>query len=126
MSYTNHKMHLIGNKDAIKCALQIWINQFGVQKNEKDEIIPSIQIWADVPHYDWVLFCELFGGAFGIPKQIHYMPMDAATLLNIQNIDINIVRTTLIDTEKLPQSLKQHNALYDAYTVKLLVEKYHK
>ncbi|MBK7010293.1 MAG: 3'-5' exoribonuclease [Saprospiraceae bacterium] len=29
-----------------------------------------IEIWADVLAYDWVLFCELFGGALTIPENI--------------------------------------------------------
>lgn len=106
-----------GTKAEIKIAFQNWIKQFG-------EIENSIQIWADVPHWDWVLFCELFGGAFGIPKQIHYIPMDIATLLFSKGVDINLLRTKLIDKTKLPDNLELHNALYDAHLVKLLTEKY--
>ena len=105
-SFELKKMHIKDDSKAIKSAIKIWLNQFG-QKEE------SIQIWADVPHYDWVLFCELFGGARNIPKQIHFMPMDLATFLYAKGIKNEIARIELIKKENLPEG-KQHNALFDA------------
>lgn len=55
----------------------------------------SIVMWADVPAYDWVLFCELFGGAFGLPKNIHYIVRDLATLLEAKGYDIDTDRFLL-------------------------------
>ncbi|MEM8584688.1 MAG: 3'-5' exoribonuclease [Bacteroidota bacterium] len=52
----------------------------------------EVQIWADVPAYDWVLFCELFGGALSLPKPIHYVVRDLATLLEAKGYDIDIDR----------------------------------
>lgn len=118
------KYFICGNKQTIKNALEDWLQQFDTKTNEKKEIVPTIQIWADVPHYDWILFCELFGGAFGIPKQIHYMPMDIATLLYAKGVDINAPRMGLVDEATLPDGLKLHNALYDAHLGKLVTEKY--
>lgn len=51
-----------------------------------------IVLWADVPAYDWVLFCELFGGAFGLPNNIHYIVRDLATLLEAKGYDIDTDR----------------------------------
>ena len=40
------------NSGSIVPELKQWLSQFD-----------KIEIWGDVPHYDWVLFCDLFGGA---------------------------------------------------------------
>ena len=97
-----------GNKNKIKEALILWFNQFPKKKN-------SIQIWADCYAWDWVLFCELFGGAFNIPKNIHYMTMDLATYLFSKNIEVDTERIKLLPNDyKEKDNLKQHNALYDA------------
>ena len=110
-----NKMHIKGNKSEIKSALLIWLEQFGIEKNEKKEIIPSLQIWADVPHYDWVLFCELFGGARSIPKQIHFKALDLSTLMLEKGLDINKPLMDFMDkNEKLPDDYRLHNALSDA------------
>src|SRR5690348_4205522 len=36
----------------------------------------QIEVWSDCLAYDWVLFCEIFGGAFQVPKNIYYIPFD--------------------------------------------------
>jgi hypothetical protein len=95
-----------GNSSAIKEAMQIWLAQF-----------KGIEIWADVLAYDWVLFCELFGGALNIPGNIFYAPFDLATALMIKGYikpagqfagDISRYEFAGVD------SGKQHNALEDA------------
>ncbi|MCD8540616.1 MAG: 3'-5' exoribonuclease [Leadbetterella sp.] len=74
------------------------------------------RFWADVPHYDWVLFCELFGGALHLPDYIHYMPMDVATLLYVRGIDPDTPRAELLNDSSLG-GLRHHNALYDAFLI---------
>lgn len=106
------KVHIKGSREAIIEQLSIWFSQFDEQ----------LQIWADVPHYDWVLFCELFGGAFGIPQNIHYMPMDIATLIYTKGIPVDISREELAGYPQL-DGLKLHNALYDAYLIKEIYNK---
>ncbi len=118
------KIYIKGNTHEIKSALLIWLNQFPVIKDKDDNIIPNIEIWADVPHYDWVLFCELFGGALNIPKQIHYICRDLATFLETKNIDISKPRIELIDKNKLPENLNRHNALFDAKVGMNVLNKY--
>lgn len=108
-----------GNKYEIKSAFEIWIEQFK-EPNQKN---PIIQIWGDVPHYDWVLFCELFGGAMKIPKSIQFMPMDIATMLYLKNMDITLDREKLVERKK--RELKKHNALYDAQLIKEVFLKYY-
>ncbi len=92
-----------GNKKDIVTALKIWLNQF-----------ENIQMWADVAHYDWVFFCELFGGALHIPKQIHYMCMDLATLLLAKGYDIDKERIELLYEQGSSANISLHNALSDA------------
>jgi hypothetical protein len=97
-----------GNRNEVKNALEQWFLQFPQAKN-------SIQIWADCYAWDWVLFCELFGGAFGIPGNIHYMTMDLATYLFSKGYQADIERKQLLATDYTDKDgLKQHHALYDA------------
>ncbi len=106
------KMHVRGNKSEIKSAIQIWFHQFGEKKDEMGNTIPHLQIWGDVPHYDWVLFCELFGGALNIPPVIHYMPMDLATLLWAKGFKPDMPRGEISGNVAVDNLM--HNALHDA------------
>lgn len=125
-SFELSKMHLKGSKSEVKSALVIWLNQFGIIKNEKGEVEQNLFFWADVPHYDWVLFCELFGGARNIPQQIHYMCLDLATLLYAKGEDYNKTRTQILEEVKLklPEGYAQHNALSDARLCKMIFESF--
>ena len=95
-----------GTTQQIKSLLEIWLTQFSM-----------IEIWADALAYDWVLFCELFGGAMSIPKNIFYAPFDLATLFRIkgfiepvENYSKDISRFAFVDAD---ESFR-HNALEDA------------
>jgi hypothetical protein len=55
----------------------------------------KVIMWADVPAYDWVLFCELFGGALSLPDNIHYIVRDLATLLEAKGYDVDTDRFAL-------------------------------
>ena len=109
----NRKVKLKGSIAEIKQGLQKWTAQF-------DEI----EIWADVLAYDWVLFCDIFGGALHIPKNIFYIPFDLSTLLKIQrqNPDLNrfeFISHLLTENEKK----LQHHALIDAKVSRLCYDK---
>lgn len=95
-----------GERLEIKTALEAWLKTF-----------PLVEIWADVLAYDWVLFCELFGGAFGIPENIFYAPFDLSTLFLVNGMikpeskhgrDIMRFEFAGVDANG------QHNALEDA------------
>ncbi len=92
--------------------LKVWLEQW-----------EAVQIWADVLAYDWVLFCELFGGALHIPSSIHYMAMDLATLFYTKGIDPDIDRFDYVYSGNIPNGIQRHNALADAQTG---VKCYHK
>lgn len=104
-----------GDKIVIKTELSKWFAQF-----------EAVEIWADVLAYDWVLFCELFGGAFGIPENIFYAPFDLATAFRLKGViepqgkfdgDISRFEFAGIGSER------QHHALEDARAEKICWEK---
>jgi len=110
-----------GNSEQVKFHLQKWLEQF-----------EHIEIWSDCLSYDWVLFCQLWGHAFNIPKNIYYIPFDICTTFKEKGIDPDISR------EKFGYSKKQlnseiarfddfdapkHNALWDAKVIKACHEK---
>ena len=89
--------------------LSEWLSQFD-----------KIEIWSDCLAYDWVLFNNIFGTAFDIPKNIYYIPFDICTLFKIKNVDPDISRelyTGLISDER------KHNALWDAKVIKACYDK---
>lgn len=77
-----------------------WLAQFG-----------PVEMWGDCLAYDWVLFCELFGGgAECLPKNVYYIPFDLCTLLLVKGKDPDVNRREFAG---LPKTVK-HNALDDA------------
>lgn len=99
-------IYIKGNKEEIRIHLVKWFKQFN-----------AVEIWADVLAYDWVLFCEIFGGAFSIPENIFYAPFDLATAFRIKGfiqpknkLKQDIIRFEFADMDKI----NQHNALIDA------------
>jgi hypothetical protein len=77
-----------------------------------------VEMWSDCLAYDWVLFCEMFGGAFQIPNNVYYIPFDVCTLFKAQDIDPDINRELFagVDGDK-------HNALHDARVIKACYDK---
>ncbi len=98
-----------GDKNYIREKLESWLSQF------KD-----VEIWSDCLSYDWVLFNDLFGHAFNIPKNIYYIPFDICTLFKIKGIDPDINREAFSEIDKAED---KHNALHDAKVIKACYEK---
>ena len=94
------------NENSVAIELSKWLQQFGY-----------VTMVADVLTWDWILFCELFGGAFKIPQNVHYIPIDISTIfdLKLNNSDINRVEFSGLDSSN-------HNALNDAYITKACYE----
>ena len=69
-----------------------------------------VEMWGDVLAYDWVLFCELFGGAQQIPTNIHYIPRDLSYLLAARGHDIDVDRVAFVG---LDRAVTTHHALSD-------------
>ena len=99
--------YLVAGKDKITETLLTWLKAYD-----------QLEIWADVPAYDWVLFCELFGGARQLPKQIHYIVRDLATFFVLKGIDPDTDRFKFVYEGKTPLGLIRHNALGDAINTK--------
>lgn len=95
----------------IRGALSMWLYSLG----------NKVEMWSDCLAYDWVLFCQLFGGAQKVPDFVYYIPFDLATLLKIKGIDPDISREVF---SGLPTNAEQkHNALWDARVIKACYEK---
>lgn len=109
--YNNWKMK--GNTVEVKEALTTWLSQF-----------EAVEIWSDCLSYDWVLFCQIFGHAFNIPKNVYYIPFDICTLLKLKGIDPDISREKFAFGEVLQEMQDQkHNALWDAKVIKTIYDK---
>jgi hypothetical protein len=102
--------HMIkSSSKSIKVSLTCWLKSFGEE----------IEMWSDCLHYDWVLFCELFGGAFNLPDCIYYIPFDICTMLKMKGLDPDINREKF---SKLNHGASKHNALWDARVIKRCYE----
>lgn len=99
----------VGDSEFIKKHLSEWLSQF-----------EFIEMWSDCLCYDWVLFCQIFGHAFNIPKQIYYIPFDLSTLFKVKNINPDISREEFANFKSKNQ---KHNALFDAEIIKICYEK---
>lgn len=78
----------------------------------------KVEIWSDCLAYDWVLFNNLFGHAFNIPKNIYYIPFDICMLMKVKGVDPDINREEYAGIEG-----KKHNSLHDAKAIKACYEK---
>jgi len=88
----------------LEIELRTWLEQF-----------EEIEIWSDCLSYDWVLFNDIFGHAFKLPKNIYYIPFDICTLFKIKNIDPDISREEFSESK---ETRDKHNALFDAQIIK--------
>lgn len=90
----------------------------------------SIEIWADCPAYDWVLFRNLFEDAFYLPIDIqnYCNPFDLQTFLHLKGMDYNITREELIEDQitKIPVPRRKHHALWDVWVTRLCWERLNK
>lgn len=98
---------VIGDKRTVTAYLKQWLDQF-----------KEVEMWSDCLAYDWVLFCDLFGGAMKLPKNIYYIPFDICTLMKIKGVDPDIDR---VKFAKSPHLIK-HSALDDAKLQKACTE----
>ena len=97
-----------GAKPFVRSELSKWLLKF-----------PSVKMWSDCLAYDWVLFNELFGGAFSIPKSVYYIPFDICTMFKIKGIDPDINREQFAE---ISGGVK-HNALWDARVIMACYDK---
>ncbi len=96
-----------GTQEEVKKYLAAWLMQF-----------ENVEVWSDCLAYDWVLFNQIFGHAFNIPKNVYYIPFDICTLMKIKGVDPDINRE-----EYSGMTGEKHNALHDARVIKACYEK---
>jgi hypothetical protein len=101
-----------GDKEAVKDALTHWLSQFD-----------QMEIWSDCLAYDWVLFCQLYNGAFGVPKNVFYIPFDISTMFKLKGIDPDISREEFTKDVFQDATMSKHNALHDAFVIKACYDK---
>ena len=105
-----------GTKKVVTESLTNWLSAYQTS---------GCQFVADVLMYDWVLFAELFGGALNLPGYIDFIPLDFSTVLFCRGIDVHTPRIDLLDAgeqeilRKISPAPAMHNALYDAYLLRL-------
>jgi hypothetical protein len=99
-----------GTSDDIRAGLEVWFKQFD-----------QVEMWSDCLSYDWVLFNQIFGHAFDIPKNIYYIPFDICTLFKLKDIDPDISREDFAKDYLVKvafQPGKKHNAMWDAFVIR--------
>ncbi|MEL6592610.1 MAG: 3'-5' exoribonuclease [Bacteroidota bacterium] len=80
--------------------------------------------WLDYTAYDWVLFCELFGGSFHLPSNLYYIPFDLMTLMVLKGEDPDQDRLAFVaETWEAGEIPQRHHALWDA---RILRQAWHK
>ena len=102
----------VGANGGIKADLEDWLSQF-----------ESVEMWSDCLAYDWVLFNQIFGHAFNIPKNVYYIPFDICTLFKMKGIDPDINREYFALDSGIVFGEGKHNALWDAKIIKACYEK---
>lgn len=99
----NHHTTFRGTTNELKYHLGKWLKRFG-----------QVEIWSDCLSYDWILFINIFGNAFDVPKNVLYIPFDICTLFKDKGIDPDISREEYSQVK----NMKKHNALDDAFIIK--------
>lgn len=102
----------LGDKNYIVQELEKWLDSF----------VEPVEMWSDCLAYDWVLFCQLWGGALNVPKWIYYIPFDICTLFKIKGINPDINREEFLGQDWVVEEGSKHNVLWDAKVIKACYE----
>lgn len=95
------------NKENLRVELLDWFEPYD-----------KVEMWSDCLAYDWVLFNDIFGGAFEIPKNVYYIPFDICTMMKLKGVDPDVNREAYAGVDGT-----KHNALHDAKIIKACYEK---
>lgn len=99
----DNNMKVKGGRLKVVQHLARWLDKFNEQ----------ITLVSDCLPYDYVLFCELFGGSMNLPKKLSYIPIDICTMFVMKGIDPDISREEFSGIH-----LTKHNALDDAIVIR--------
>ncbi len=102
--YKSYSVKMRGSVKDLRKELDRWFSQF-----------EKVEMWSDCLSYDWVLFNQIWGHAFNIPKTIYYIPFDLCTLFKVKGIDPDVNREEYAGMTKGSQ---KHNALWDAKVIR--------
>lgn len=112
----SYSVAMSGTRDMIKTELENWLKSFN----------DSIQFVSDVCHYDFVLFIDIFGGAFDLPDFInpscHDINQDLARRFKLtEKAAFDLHRETIVVNfcYTLPEGNK-HNSEFDAEVIRHL------
>lgn len=106
-----------GDKSYVRNTLKDWLSKYD-----------NIELVSDVCHYDMVLFIDIFGGAFDIPKTInpacHDINQDIARFYNISETEVfDKSREEILKDFNINIIGDKHNSLYDAKVIKEIYTK---
>lgn len=106
--YKSYSLELRDSKSVVAFQLMQWLEQF-----------EKVEMWGDCLSYDWVLFNQLFGHSFNVPKNVYYIPFDICTLFKVKGIDPDISRD---EFSNMKENNQKHNAIWDAKVIKRCFE----
>lgn len=103
-----------GTKEELKGVLLTWLRQFD-----------NVQLVSDVCHYDMVLFIDIFGSAFDIPKNVsascHDINQDIANTYGVSEATaFELSREQIVEDMEEQIEGNKHNALYDAKVIRAI------
>lgn len=113
-----------GSKEYVRDCLGRWLSAYD-----------TVELVSDVCHYDMVLFIDIFGGAFDIPKNVnpacHDINQDIAKYYKVTEREaFDMSREGIVETynefvKPWPNRLikiegDKHNSLYDAKVIKAI------
>jgi hypothetical protein len=112
ISIFGDKTIVVGDKKLIRNELTKWLNEYD-----------NVQLISDVCHYDMVLFIDIFGDAFSIPKNVnascHDINQDIAKYYGYSEKQaFDESRETILARGEVTVTGDKHNALYDAMVIK--------
>ena len=118
-SFYENNTEVFGNKKFIKEKLSDWLSKY-------DEV----QLVSDVCHYDMVLFIDIFGGAFDLPKNVspvcHDICQDMTNAYRKDGVNFtdrlafDLSRESILKRNDIKIKGDKHNSLYDAKVIKEL------
>lgn len=103
---------LRASREEMAANLTTWLESLGEE----------LFVWGDCLAYDWVIFCELFGGARKLPPYVFYIPFDIRTVLLMHGYDPDANLEDVTGLSKINFGRK-HNALWDAVVLKACHQK---
>lgn len=120
-------MRVSGPRAKVEHYLRKWLLEqstknavYGDMRNVFPDRHPQkLEMWSDCYAYDWVLFCDLFGGALSVPDCVYYIPFDLSTLFKVKGINPDVSREEYAGMGEG----EKHFALWDAKVIKACYEK---